>query len=71
MNVGFEKIILLYSPLVFDTADVISSFVYRKGLQEFNWSYSSAVGIFNSLINFILVITFNKLSKKVSDVSLW
>ncbi|MGI5893664.1 MAG: ABC transporter permease [Candidatus Merdivicinus sp.] len=71
MNVGFEKIILLYSPAIYDTSDVISTFVYRKGLQEFNWSYSSAVGLFNSLINFILVVTFNKISRRVSEVSLW
>ena len=71
MNVGFEKIILLYNPAIYETADVISSYVYRKGLLEFNYSYSAAVGLFNSIINFILVITFNKISRKVSDVSLW
>lgn len=71
MNVGYEKIILLYNPGIYDTADVISSFVYRKGLLESNWSYSAAVGLFNSVINFILVIVFNKLSRKVSEVSLW
>ncbi|WMJ86902.1 ABC transporter permease [Anaerocolumna sp. MB42-C2] len=71
MNVGYEKIILLYNPGIYDTADVISSFVYRKGLLESNWSYSAAVGLFNSVINFILVVVFNKLSRKVSEVSLW
>lgn len=71
LNVGFEKIILLYNPATYDTADVISSFVYRKGLLEFGWSYSSAVGLFNSLINLILLLTANKLSKKFSQSSLW
>ena len=71
MNVGFEKIILLYNPGIYDTADVISTFVYRKGLKEFQWSYSAAVGFFNSLINFLLVAVFNRVSRKFSEVSLW
>ncbi|KRF41832.1 ABC transporter permease [Paenibacillus sp. Soil787] len=71
LNVGFEKIILLYNPSTYDTADVISSFVYRKGLIEFGWSYSSAVGLFNSVINLALLITANKISKKISENSLW
>ena len=71
MNVGYEKIILLYNQGIYDTADVISTFVYRRGLLEFSWSYSSAVGLFNSVINFVLVVTFNKLSSKFSEYSLW
>ena len=71
MNVGFEKIILLYNEGIYETADVISTFVYRKGLQDFQWSYSAAVGIFNSIINFIVIILFNKISKKIGEVSLW
>ncbi len=71
MNVGYEKIILLYNAGIYETADVISSFVYRKGLLEYQWSYSAAVGIFNSVINFIIVVLFNKLSKRFTDVSLW
>lgn len=71
LNVGFEKIILLYNPVIYETADVISSFVYRKGLLEFNWSYSSAVGLFNSVLNLLLLIAANRLSKKVTDNSLW
>lgn len=71
MSVGYEKIILLYNEGIYDTADVISTFVYRKGLQQFQWSYSTAVGLFNSVINFVLIIIFNKTSRKLSDVSLW
>lgn len=71
LNVGYEKIILLYSPLIYDTADVISTFVYRKGLQEYNFSFSTAVGLFNSVINFILLITTNWISKKMNETSLW
>jgi putative aldouronate transport system permease protein len=70
-NIGYEKIILLYNPLTYEVADVISTYVYRKGLLEFNWSYSAAVGMFNSVISFALVYFTNKLSKKVSGSSLW
>lgn len=71
MNVGFEKIILLYSPMTYETADVISSYVYRVGLQDFRYGYSTAVGLFNSVINFALIILANKISRKLNDTSLW
>lgn len=71
LNVGFEKIILLYNPSTYDTGDVISSFVYRKGLLEFGWSFSASVGLFNSVINLALLITANKISKRISENSLW
>ena len=71
MSVGHEKIILLYNEEIYNTADVISTYVYRKGLLESNWSFSTAVGLFNSVINFVLVIGANKLSKKTTDMGLW
>lgn len=71
MSLGYEKVILLYNDSILETADVISSFVYRKGLLETQWSYSTAVGLFNSVINFTLVMVANKISKKVTDVGLW
>jgi putative aldouronate transport system permease protein len=71
LTVGHEKIILLYNPTIYETADVISTFVYRKGLLEFSWSYSTAIGLFNSVINFALLIITNKVSAKVSETSLW
>ena len=70
-NVGYEKIILMYNPLTYEVADVISTYVYRKGLLEMNWSYSAAVGMFNSIVSFFLVWFTNKLSKHVSGNSLW
>lgn len=70
-NVGYEKIILMYNPLTYEVADVISTYVYRKGLLEMNWSYSAAVGFFNSVVSFTLVWITNKLSKKLSGSSLW
>lgn len=71
MSVGYEKIILLYNPAIYETADVISSYVYRKGLLDSDWSYSTAVNLFNSVINFALVIFANKISKKTSETSLF
>jgi putative aldouronate transport system permease protein len=71
MSVGSEKIILLYNPLTYETSDVISSYVYRKGLINANYSFSTAVGLFESAIGFILLVFANQLSKKISDTSLW
>ena len=71
LNVGFEKIILLYNDTTMSVADVLSSYTYRKGLLDLSWSYSSAVGLFNSLINFVFLIATNLISKKVGEVSLW
>ncbi len=75
LSVGYEKIILLYNAGTYETADVISSYVYRQGLGGEGganaYSFSTAVGIFNSIINLILVITSNKISKALTETSLW
>jgi putative aldouronate transport system permease protein len=71
LSVGYEKIILLYNPTTYKTADVISTYVYRKGLLESNYSYASAVGLINSVVSIILLIIANKISSRLSDVSLW
>ncbi len=71
MSVGYEKIILLYNPLTMEKADVISSFVYRKGLLEANYGYSTAVGLFNSVINMMFVVSANMISRKLNGTSLW
>ena len=71
LNVGYEKIILLYNPSIYETADVISSFTYRKGLQEFEWSYGSAVGLFNSIVNVFFLLGTNYMSSKLTQSSLW
>lgn len=71
MEIGFEKIILLYNPATYEVADVISSYVYRVGLTDLNWSYSAAVGIFNSVVNLTFLFAANKISKKYSGSSLW
>ena len=71
MNLGYEKVILLYNEVTYETADIISSFIYRKGLLDFSWSYSTAVGLFNSLCSFILLIAANGISRKFTESSLW
>jgi len=71
LSIGAEKIILIYNANIYETADVISTFVYRKGLQEFNYGYSTAVGMFNSVINFILILVSNRLAKRFSDTNLF
>lgn len=71
LNVGYEKIILLYNPLIYETSDVISSYVYRVGLTQQSWSYSTAVGLLNSVVNFIIITLSNKISAKTSETSLW
>jgi len=71
LTVGSEKVLLLYNPTIYEKADVISTFVYRKGLEESNYSYAATVGLFNSVINFILLIAVNNLSKKYTENSLW
>lgn len=71
MSVGSDKILLLYNSNTYATADVISTYVYRKGLLENNFSFSTAVGLFNSVINFALVVGANFISRKINDTSLW
>ena len=71
MNVGVEKILLLYQPTTYETADVISSYVYRRGLLESEYSFSTAVDLFNSVVNFILLVSANKISKMLTETSLW
>ncbi len=71
MSMGYEKTILLYNPATYETADIISSYVYRIGLIDQDWSYSTAIGLFNSVINLFFLLAANKLSRKFSETSLW
>lgn len=71
LSVGYEAIILMYQPVTYETADVISTYVYRIGIEGEQMSMATAVGLFNSVVSFILVITTNYISKKFSEVSLW
>jgi putative aldouronate transport system permease protein len=71
MAIGFEKIYLLQNPLNMGSSDVIQTYVYRSGLLEAQYSFSAAVGFFNSLINFILLILFNYIARRTTQNSLW
>ena len=72
MSVGYEKTILLYNGNTYETADILSTYVYRLSFGVARrYSYTTAIGLFTSLINLILLISANKISKKISDTSLW
>lgn len=71
MSQGAEKIILLYNPATYETADTISSFVYRRGITEASYSFSAAVGLFNSSVNVLLLVTANWISGKVNETTMW
>lgn len=71
MNVGYEKTILMYSPATYETADVIASYVYRVGIEDADYSYSTAINFFNSVVNFLVLFVANAISRKLSETSLW
>ena len=71
LSIGYEKTILLYNPSTYETADIISSYVYRVGILEQGWSYSTAIGLFNSVINLVLLLLANNFSKRFTQTSLW
>lgn len=71
LSVGSEKVLLLYNPLTYGTADVISTYVYRKGVLEASYSFTAAVGLFNSVISFILIVAANTFVKRISENKLW
>lgn len=71
LGVGFEKVLLLYSPGIYDTADVLQTYVYRMGLLSSNYSYSTAVGLFQAAINLTIIWTVNRISRKTTETSLW
>ncbi|WP_238456185.1 ABC transporter permease [Lederbergia galactosidilytica] len=71
MAIGFEKVLLLQNSLNSETSDIIQTFVYETGLLEGQYSFAAAVGLFDSVINIILLVTVNQIARKVSDNSLW
>lgn len=68
MSVGFEKVWLLQTPLNKETSDTIAVYVYQQGIENAKYSYSTAIGLFNTVINIVLLIVVNKISKKAADV---
>jgi putative aldouronate transport system permease protein len=71
MSVGFEKAFLMQNSMNITRSEIISTYIYKKGLMDVDYSFSTAVGLFNNVINFILLITVNKIAKKLTDSSLW
>ncbi|MBF8189424.1 sugar ABC transporter permease [Nonomuraea sp. K274] len=71
MAVGFEKVLLLYNPLTYPTADVISTYLYRMGIVSNNFSYAAAIGLFEALIGLVLIVSANLISRRAVGTSLW
>lgn len=71
MESGFQKILLLYNSMNYETSDVINTFVYRRGILDADFSFATAVGLFQSVIGLILIVTANRIVRKHSETSLW
>ena len=71
LSVNFQKVLLLYNPAIYETADIISTYVYRRGIIGADYSFATAVGLFNSVIAFVFLWTANKASRRMSETSLW
>jgi putative aldouronate transport system permease protein len=71
MSLGYEKVLLLYNGSTYETADIISTYVYRRGILGNSFSYATAVGLFQSVVGIVLLVMANKASRKLSETSLW
>ena len=71
ISIGFEKIILLQNSMNLESSDVIQTYVYRTGIQEAQYSFATAVGLFNSAVNLALLVIFNQIARKINETSLW
>ncbi|MGN0802636.1 MAG: ABC transporter permease [Candidatus Faecivicinus sp.] len=71
MDAGFSQILVMYNPTVYKSGDIIGTFVYREGIGKFNWSQGTMVGFFNSIINMVLILGGNMLSRKLTERSIW
>lgn len=71
MNVGFQKAFLLQNPLNIESSEIISTYVYKVGLIQSQFSYSTAIGLFNTVVNIILILSVNAICKKINETSLW
>ena len=70
-TLGYQGILLLYNPTIFETSDIIQTFVYRRGLAGMEYSFGTAVDMFNSICNLIMLLVFNRIMRRVSETSLW
>lgn len=71
LNAGFEQVFILYNPIVYNVGDIIDTFVYRVGLEQFNFSYSAAVGLFKGLIGMLMVLLTNRVAKSLGQEGIW
>lgn len=71
MTVGYEKVLLLYNGSTYETADIISTYVYRRGILQADFSYSTAVGLFQTVISVVMIVASNQITRKLSETSLW
>ncbi|MBB6635008.1 ABC transporter permease [Cohnella thailandensis] len=71
LDIGFEKVLLMLNPSIYSTADVLSTYVYRTGIQSMNYSYGTAIDLFTSVINLLFILTANWISRRKSETSLW
>ncbi|MEO5321118.1 ABC transporter permease subunit [Arthrobacter sp. CC3] len=71
LNVGFEKALLMQTPLNISTSEIIQTYVYHAGLQQAQFSYSAAIGLFNSLLNLALLLVFNTIARRANQATLW
>ena len=69
--VDFEKVLLMYTPATYEVADVIATYVYRRGIIDSKYGFASAVGLFSNVINLIFLVIFNRLARRYTDTSLW
>jgi len=71
LEVGFEKVLLMYNPLTYSTVDIISTYVYRRGLIDMDFSFSTAVGLFKSVVSLTFIVGANGIVRKFTETSLW
>ncbi len=71
LNIGYEKILLMYNPAIYNVSDVISTYVYREGIINYRVGYATAIGFFNQLCSFVILVSSNKIARKFSGESLW
>ena len=71
MSSNTDKVLLMQNELTYDVSDIIGTYVYRRGIRDADYSYSTAVGLFNSVINVIFVVAANTIAKKLGESSLW
>jgi len=71
MSVGYEKVYLMQNATNLTTSEIVSTYTYKVGLQDAQYSYSAAIGLFNNVINFVLLVTVNTITKKLSGTALW